>query len=143
MKNRGFTLIELLLVISIIGLLASMILLSLSSARNKSKDTRIGSDIRQLRIQIESDNAGQSNYGVFPAGSSFNSATSLINSGNYATLTTDISANNGALTVVTNGASPVTAYALYGTLNTGKYFCTDSLGNTNLAATTNTTVVCP
>lgn len=51
--NRGFTLIELLVVIAIIGLLSSVVLASLSSARQKSRDARRTADIGQIRIALE------------------------------------------------------------------------------------------
>ena len=54
-RNRmsGFTLIELLVVIAIIGVLASIVLASLNSARKKSRDARRITDIKQIQLALE------------------------------------------------------------------------------------------
>ena len=53
-KNKsGFTLIELLVVIAIIGLLASVVLLALNSARQKSRDAKRLADVRQIASAFE------------------------------------------------------------------------------------------
>jgi len=52
-NKKGFTLIELLVVISIIGLLASVILISLNSARAKARDAKRIGDLRQLSTALE------------------------------------------------------------------------------------------
>lgn len=46
MKNKGFTLIELLVVISIIGLLSSVVIASVTQARNKAKIQKMNSDVQ-------------------------------------------------------------------------------------------------
>ena len=51
--NRAFTLIELLVVIAIIGLLATAVIASLNSAREKGRDARRVQDISQLRQALE------------------------------------------------------------------------------------------
>lgn len=51
-SKRGFTLIELLVVIAIIGILATIVTASLSSARAKGRDARRVSDIKNIQVAL-------------------------------------------------------------------------------------------
>lgn len=52
-SKLGFTLIELLVVISVIGLLASVIMISLNSVRARARDAQRKAALKQLRTAIE------------------------------------------------------------------------------------------
>jgi type II secretion system protein G len=51
--KKGFTLIELLVVVSIIGMLSSIILVSVQSARNKARDAKLILEIKELTKAME------------------------------------------------------------------------------------------
>lgn len=137
--TKGFTLIELLVVIAIIGILASVVLVSLNSARKKGNDTRIIADVQQVRTQLETDytngnylsdlvtNSATATVGGATAGSN---ASTTIN-----TLFLDAANNGGQLRVVSNAGA--TAYAVFGQLASDptKTFCVASNGSTNQATT--------
>jgi len=55
MKNNksGFTLIELLVVIAIIGLLSTLSVLALNTARAKARDAKRISDVKQIQTALE------------------------------------------------------------------------------------------
>lgn len=68
-KGSGFTLIELLVVIAIISLLSSVVLASLSGARESARDSRRYQDFRQIRQAV---NQYRNDNGEWPGESSAN-----------------------------------------------------------------------
>src|SRR5574344_2071201 len=66
-KKKGFTLIELLVVVAIIGLLSTLSIVALNSARAKSRDARRVSDVKQIQTALE---LYYNDFGQYPASSS-------------------------------------------------------------------------
>lgn len=52
-EQQGFTLIELLVVIAIIGILSSVVLASLNTAREKANQASVQSNIKTIQVQAE------------------------------------------------------------------------------------------
>ncbi|HEY1042015.1 MAG TPA: type II secretion system protein [Candidatus Paceibacterota bacterium] len=61
-EKRGFTLIELLVVIAIIGILSSVVLASLNTARGRARDSSRQSELRQMQTAMQAYYLQTGNY---------------------------------------------------------------------------------
>ena len=143
-KNKGFTLIELLVVIAIIGILASVVLASLNTARNKGKAAAVQSTVSSARVQAE--------LGMTTAGTYLDGLCTSTADGGLGTLVTAATNGGGTVSTCAQNTAALTAPTAWGwaiTLPVGGNFCVDSTGfagtstvapGTEITATTD--VVC-
>lgn len=151
-SSKGFTLIELLVVIAIIGVLSSVVLASLNSARNKAKDAIIKQAMTQVGSLMALNYGDYGSYcqiqtGIWVTASGYTCDTALSNglfSGTYAQKARDIcqSIYNNASSgsgdgyrmliyiepVGGNGVSCANSWSWIALLNNGNWYCAGSSG---------------
>ena len=112
-KQGGFTLIELLVVIAIIGILSTCAVVALNNAREKSRDAKRVSDVKQMQTALELLYNDANGYATaITAGSAiFHGGTTYM-----ASAPTNPSPGGTPYTYATIGSEPYTSYTLTYTL---------------------------
>lgn len=135
MKQKGFTLIELLVVIAIIGILSSVVLASLTTARTKGQDAAVQQQVSSIRPQAELYYASNGN-------SYAGMCTDSTKTGNIAAIAAGITRQESTFSVssATYCVASSTGWAVYSPLPSrpGYGFCADSSGRS--ATSTGSTI---
>lgn len=132
--KKAFTLIELLIVIAIIGILAGIVLVSLTGALKKGKDSRIQADLKQVQSiagMIMTDEGG---YDSLCAGGTLNENHSTYGS-QLGAIESDISAQ-GSTDLKCYASSTEYCVAAKLVSKENYYYCIDSDGNALSTSTT-------
>lgn len=126
-KQKGFTLIELLIVIAIIGLLATLAIVSLTSAQKKARDTKRVADVKSIQTALE---LYYNNKGAYPT----LNATANTGTGVAATWSDLQTILSPYITTLPVDANHPTAFYTYITNNNLQYYLSADLEDVKNAA---------
>ena len=122
-KNKGFTLIELLVVIAIIGILASIVLVSLGGARTNAKDAAIKANMNSMRMAVEMFYTDELTYA-----DAMDAVTNPAYTVAYNALTPNLPTGGAVTDEINTAGTANTAYCIQADLNDGTDWCVDSTG---------------
>ena len=145
-SQKGFTLIELLVVIAIIGVLSSIVLASLNTARGKGANAAIKGNLANMRAQAEIFYDASGNYGAaWAAGSACPASIAAANGTMFAdknifsmiTSAASAAGSNSPTSLKCYVAASGTGWAVTAPLKTSEtiggiavgYWCVDNKGN--------------
>ena len=130
--KKGFTLIELLVVIAIIGILASIVMISMSGASNQAKDARIQGDLTQVRSIAELIKNDDGDYDTLCSANDI--ATSDDNYGTQLSVIKADMVSQGGTAYNCLAEASGDEYCVAYLLNSGIYYCIDSDGRATTTA---------
>ena len=126
--KKGFTLIELLVVIAIISILASIVMVTMSGAKDKARDARIQGDLSQVRTLAELINDDEGSYALTCTSTSLGTNTGTNYSNQLGIIQADIVAQGGEVACYAGKDSYCISAKLVTTGLAEDYYCIDSYG---------------
>jgi prepilin-type N-terminal cleavage/methylation domain-containing protein len=141
--NKGFTLLEVLVVVAVIGILAAVVLVALTSAKQKGDDSAIQGTMKSLQTQASIYHSTNGNFGVTAAACNVGMFADTTTYG-LARLITAVQVKSLAVACFADTSPAAWVISAQLKSDATKYWCVDSAGTSKqrTAAATSTLQLC-